>query len=106
VLNGDGHWASSSLCHDYYTLAPLSSTELDGFLDRLAPEQFAVNITAKAGMPPAHHASKIERRLGGSRKREMPSSEPLPGAECLESAVASWCAPPRRSARTHRYFRP
>ena len=36
-------------------------TELDAFLEGLAPDQIAVNITAKAGMNPAEYAAVIER---------------------------------------------
>jgi hypothetical protein len=62
LLGGAGQFTGPSLCHDYYTRSPLSGTELEAFLDRLAPDQIAVNITAKAKMDPADYADAIERR--------------------------------------------
>jgi hypothetical protein len=53
---------SSSLCHDYWTHAPLSTHELEAFLDGIGPEQVAVSITAKAGMRPEDYADVLERR--------------------------------------------
>jgi hypothetical protein len=62
VLGGRGQFAASSLCRDYWAHEALSPSELDAFLDSLAPDQLAVNITAKAKMDPADYADAIERR--------------------------------------------
>ena len=62
VLGGSGHFMGASLCRDYWTRTPLTPTELDVFLEGLAPDQIAVQITAKAGMDPADYAASIERR--------------------------------------------
>ena len=53
---------SSSLCHDYWTHAPLSAQELETFLDGIGPEEVAVSITAKAGMRPEDYTEALERR--------------------------------------------
>lgn len=53
---------SSSLCHDYWTHAPLSAQELETFLGGIGPEEVAVSITAKAGMRPADYTEALERR--------------------------------------------
>jgi hypothetical protein len=53
---------SSSLCHDYWTHAPLSAQELEAFLDGIGPEEVAVSITAKAGMRPEDYVDVLERR--------------------------------------------
>jgi hypothetical protein len=53
---------SESLCRDYWSRTPLSTTELEFFLDDVAPEQIAVSLTAKAGMSPADYAKVLERR--------------------------------------------
>jgi hypothetical protein len=53
---------SSSLCHDYWTHAPLSEHELEAFLDGIGPEAVAVSITAKAGMRPEDYVGVLERR--------------------------------------------
>ena len=62
VLGGSGQFMASSLCRDYWTRVPLTATELDVFLEGLAPDEIAVQITAKAGMDPADYAAAIERR--------------------------------------------
>ena len=64
---GDGQFTASSLCHDYHTLAPLSAPALEAVLDGLGPDQFAVSITAKAGMNPADYAAAVERRWASNR---------------------------------------
>jgi hypothetical protein len=53
---------SSSLCHDYWTAAPLSEGELAAFLDGVSPEEIGVSITAKAGMRPADYVGVLEQR--------------------------------------------
>jgi hypothetical protein len=53
---------SESLCRDYWSRTPLSTTELELFLESVAPEQIAVSLTAKAGMSPADYAEVLERR--------------------------------------------
>lgn len=64
-VQGDasGQYAtSSSLCHDYWTHAPLTECELETFLDRAGPDHIGVSITAKAGMDPGEYAAVVERR--------------------------------------------
>ena len=56
------HVTSSSLCHDYWTHAPLSAQELETFLGGIGPEEVAVSITAKAGMRPEDYTEALERR--------------------------------------------
>lgn len=58
----------SSLCHDYWTHAPLSGPELEAFLNELEPEQIAVSITAKAGMRPGDYIGAVERRWSQSEE--------------------------------------
>jgi Family of unknown function (DUF6492) len=53
---------SSSLCRDYWTPVPLSSSELASFLDGISPEEIGVSITAKAGMKPGDYVEALERR--------------------------------------------
>jgi hypothetical protein len=62
VLSGRGQFTAPSLCRDYWAHATLSAPELDAFLKSVAPDQLAVQITAKAGMNPADYAAAIERR--------------------------------------------
>jgi Family of unknown function (DUF6492) len=59
---------SSSLCHDYWTHAPLSATELERFFDGIGPEEVAVSITAKAGMKPADYVGALEQRWAALRE--------------------------------------
>jgi hypothetical protein len=53
---------SSSLCRDYWTPVPLSTRELEAFLEGVSPEEVAVSITAKAGMRPVDYVEVLERR--------------------------------------------
>ena len=53
---------SSSLCHDYWTHAPLTERELEAFLDGTGAGHIGVSITAKAGMRPQAYGAVIERR--------------------------------------------
>jgi uncharacterized protein DUF6492 len=53
---------TTSLCWDYWEKQPLSPERLEAFLDGLGPEQVAVSITAKAGMPAESYAAILERR--------------------------------------------
>ena len=63
LAEGAGQYVtSSSLCHDYWTHAPLSAQELETFLGGIGPEEVAVSITAKAGMRPADYTEALERR--------------------------------------------
>jgi Family of unknown function (DUF6492) len=55
---------SSSLCRDYWEHAPLTSHELEAFLDGINSEEVAVMVTAKAGMEPRDYAEVVERRWG------------------------------------------
>jgi Family of unknown function (DUF6492) len=59
---------SSSLCHDYWTHAPLSESELEVFFDGIGPDEVAVSITAKAGMSPADYVGALERRWAALRE--------------------------------------
>jgi hypothetical protein len=61
---------SSSLCRDYWTTVPLSSGELETFLDGVGPEEIAVSLTAKAGMRPADYAEVLERRWAALQKSD------------------------------------
>jgi hypothetical protein len=58
----------SSLCHDYWTHAPLSAPELEVFFDGIGPDEVAVSITAKAGMRPADYVGALERRWAALRE--------------------------------------
>jgi len=53
--------SAASLCHDYWTHAPLAPAELDAFLNGIGPEEVAVSITAKAGMQPSDYIGALER---------------------------------------------
>ena len=52
----------TSLCLDYWEKEPLSPERIEALVDGLGPEQVAVSITAKAGMPAESYAALLERR--------------------------------------------
>ncbi len=60
----------TSLCRDYWTPVPLSTSELEAFLDGLGPEEIAVMVSAKAGMRPADYADVLERRWAALEKSD------------------------------------
>ena len=68
--SADQYVTSSSLCRDYWSHVPLSSRELDAFLDDVGPEEVAVSITAKAGMRPAEYVEVLERRWAALQKSD------------------------------------
>lgn len=53
ILGEDcGHYRElNKICHDYFTPTPLSNAELRQFLSKIHPDQVAVMIASKAGMP-------------------------------------------------------
>jgi hypothetical protein len=55
----------TSLCRDYWGPGALGREQIEELLDSVADDQYAVSITAKAGMPPALYAPQIERRWVG-----------------------------------------
>jgi hypothetical protein len=65
--NAGQYVTASSLCHDYWTPVPLSTPELESFLDGISPEEIGVSITAKAGMRPADYAPVLTERWAASQ---------------------------------------
>jgi hypothetical protein len=74
---------SPSLCQDYYKDVPLAAAELEALLDRLDPQEFAVSLTAKAGMRPADYVEVLERRWATLDELSTyvgpPERDPSPG---------------------------
>ncbi len=58
-----GHYvAETSLCHSYWGAEPLEPREIDSFIDAMHPEQIAVSLTAKAGIPAGSYEGVVENR--------------------------------------------
>lgn len=55
------YYDTKRICHNYWKNVPMSQKELDKFVLSIPPEQIAVMISAKAGMPIELYAKSIER---------------------------------------------
>jgi Family of unknown function (DUF6492) len=66
-----GPGSSVSLCRCYWGSEPLSTPELESFIDEATPEEVAVMISAKAGMKPEDYAGVLERRWAALRESDL-----------------------------------
>jgi Family of unknown function (DUF6492) len=66
--------AHLSLCRCYWGSHPLTSRELESFIDGAAPEEVGVMVSAKAGMSPRDYAEVLERRWAALQATELPAA--------------------------------
>lgn len=72
---------SLSLCRCYWGPDPLTSAELESFIDGAAPEEVGVMVSAKAGMSPGNYAEVFERRWAALRETERSGAPTAPKSD-------------------------
>jgi len=65
---------TASLCRDYWGSEHLSAQQIDALLAAMEPDEVAVSITAKAGIPAASYADQIASRWPADKQEGMPGA--------------------------------